>query len=33
MAGLFGGMVWFLAILGGAVADRLGFRRAISWRI
>jgi len=29
-AGLFGGMVWFLAILGGAVADRLGFRRALS---
>src|SRR3981189_3884958 len=26
LAGLFGGMVWFLAILGGAVADRLGFR-------
>src|SRR5258708_34033751 len=23
-------MVWFLAILGGAVADRLGFRRALS---
>ena len=30
LAGLFGGMVWFLAILGGAVADRLGFRRALS---
>ena len=30
LAGLFGGMVWFLAVLGGAVADRLGFRRALS---
>ena len=30
LSGLFGGMVWFLAILGGAVADRLGFRRALS---
>src|SRR6266403_5955740 len=30
LAGLFGGMVWFLAIFGGAVADRLGFRRALS---
>jgi dipeptide/tripeptide permease len=30
LAGLFGGMVWFLAILGGAIADRLGFRRALS---
>jgi len=30
LAGLFGGMFWFLAILGGAVADRLGFRRALS---
>src|SRR6267378_2817448 len=30
LAGFFGGMVWFLAILGGAVADRLGFRRALS---
>src|SRR5260221_8241465 len=25
-AGLFGGMVWFLAILGGAVADRIRLR-------
>jgi len=24
------GLVWFLAILGGAIADRLGFRRALS---
>ena len=30
LTGFFGGMVWFLAILGGAVADRLGFRRALS---
>ena len=26
----FGGWVWFLAIFGGTVADRLGFRRALS---
>ena len=26
LAGLFGGLVWFLAIFGGAIADRLGFR-------
>src|ERR1700752_4097814 len=25
-----GGWVWFLAVIGGAVADRLGFRRALS---
>jgi len=30
LAGFFGGMVWFLALFGGAVADRLGFRRALS---
>jgi POT family proton-dependent oligopeptide transporter len=30
LAGLFGGMVWFLAAFGGTVADRLGFRRALS---
>lgn len=30
LTGFFGGMVWFLAIFGGAVADRLGFRRALS---
>lgn len=30
LTGLFGGMVWFLAIFGGASADRLGFRRALS---
>ncbi len=28
--GWFGGLVWFLAAFGGAVADRLGFRRALS---
>ncbi len=30
LTGLFGGMVWFLAIIGGTVADKLGFRRALS---
>ena len=30
LTGLFGGLVWFLAIFGGALADRLGFRRALS---
>ncbi len=30
LAGFFGGMVWFLAAFGGTVADRLGFRRALS---
>jgi proton-dependent oligopeptide transporter, POT family len=30
LAALFGGLVWFLAIFGGAIADRLGFRRALS---
>lgn len=30
LAGLFGGLVWFLAAFGGAIADRLGFRRALS---
>jgi len=30
LTGIFGGMVWFLAIFGGAMADRLGFRRALS---
>src|SRR5260370_4695876 len=30
LTGLFGGMVWFLAILAGAAADRLGLRRALS---
>src|SRR5207237_9001896 len=26
----FGGLVWFLAAFGGTLADRLGFRRALS---
>jgi proton-dependent oligopeptide transporter, POT family len=30
LTGIFGGMVWFLAVFGGAAADRLGFRRALS---
>jgi len=30
LTGIFGGMVWFLAIFGVAVADKLGFRRALS---
>ena len=30
LTGLFGGMVWFMAVFGGAAADRLGFRRALS---
>src|SRR5438552_858900 len=30
LAGLFGGLVWFLAVFGGAVADRMGFRRSLS---
>ena len=30
LTGIFGGMVWFLAMFGGAVADKLGFRRALS---
>jgi dipeptide/tripeptide permease len=30
LTGIFGGMVWFLAMFGGAAADRLGFRRALS---
>ena len=30
LTGIFGGMVWFLAIFGGAAADKLGFRRALS---
>src|SRR5690242_20920910 len=30
LAGLFGGLVWFLAAFGGTVADRLGFRRSLS---
>jgi POT family proton-dependent oligopeptide transporter len=30
LASLFGGLVWFMAIFGGAIADRLGFRRALA---
>ncbi len=30
LTGMFGGWVWFLAVVGGAIADRLGFRRALS---
>jgi dipeptide/tripeptide permease len=30
LTGLFGGLVWFLAAFGGALADRLGFRRSLS---
>lgn len=30
LSGFFGGFVWFLAIFGGALADRMGFRRALS---
>ena len=30
LSGLFGGLVWFLAIFGGAIADQLGFRRALA---
>lgn len=30
LTGQFGGWVWFLAIFGGTIADRLGFRRALS---
>jgi proton-dependent oligopeptide transporter, POT family len=31
LTGLFGGLVWFLAAFGGVVADRLGFRRSLSF--
>jgi POT family proton-dependent oligopeptide transporter len=30
LTGMFGGWVWIMAVVGGAVADRLGFRRALS---
>ena len=30
LSGVFGGAVWVLAIFGGALADRIGFRRALS---
>ena len=31
LTGYFGGVVWFLPILGGALADRIGFRRSLSF--
>ena len=30
LGGLFGGAVWVMAAFGGALADRIGFRRALS---
>jgi dipeptide/tripeptide permease len=30
LTGFFGACVWFMAIFGGALADRIGFRRALS---
>jgi POT family proton-dependent oligopeptide transporter len=30
LSGVFGGFVWIMAIFGGALADRIGFRRALS---
>ncbi len=30
LIGFFGGIVWFLPIIGGTVADRLGFRRSLA---
>jgi proton-dependent oligopeptide transporter, POT family len=30
LSGLFGGAVWVMAVFGGALADRIGFRRALS---
>src|SRR5438105_14137066 len=30
LSGIFGGAVWVMALFGGALADRLGFRRALS---
>src|SRR5437764_15257971 len=30
LTGIFGGMVWFLAIFGGAASDRLGVLLAVS---
>ena len=29
-SGFFGGLVWFLPVFGGALADRMGFRRALA---
>src|SRR6201993_2156917 len=30
LSGFFGACVWVMAIFGGAIADRIGFRRALS---
>lgn len=30
MIGFFGGVVWFLPVVGGTLADRLGFRRSLA---
>lgn len=30
LTGFFGGLVWFLPVFGGTLADRMGFRRALS---
>ncbi|MGA8100457.1 MAG: MFS transporter [Candidatus Cybelea sp.] len=30
LSGIFGGAVWVMAIFGGALADRIGFRRSLS---
>lgn len=30
LSGQFGGWVWFMAIFGGTIADKLGFRRALA---
>jgi len=30
LSGFFGGAVWVMAVFGGALADRIGFRRALS---
>ncbi len=30
LSGIFGGAVWVMAVFGGALADRIGFRRALS---
>ena len=30
LGGIFGGAVWVMAVFGGALADRIGFRRALS---
>jgi len=30
LGGVFGGLVWFLPVFGGTLADRMGFRRALA---